>query len=71
MTISQGEDPVLSMVVTLGVKHYWQFKIVHRKGFNLENKQLRLPRMCVWLTHEASKLKIDLQRRVSQKELWV
>lgn len=47
VTRFQGEDPILSIVVTLGVKHYWQFKIVHRKPFNLENKLLRLPRMRV------------------------
>lgn len=62
MTISQGEDPVLSMVVTLGVKHYWQFKIVQAEKVLIWKINSSDYQECVWLTDEASKLKIDLQR---------
>ena len=33
-TRSQGEDQILSMVITFLVKHYKWFKIVHRKSFS-------------------------------------
>lgn len=70
-TRSQGEDQILSMITTFLVKNYKWFKIVHRKSFRQEKTAQNTENVSVQLAQKSSKLKINLQRGASQKELWV